>query len=178
MQKKTYKNLIASRDNFEKLLNDLQLNIEPNSWLDCAYGLVGALSLIYGDDKLTRSFLDKNNKKGEVYSALFDISLLADILPYISLDDKKILKPKFKKILRMALPNAETTINSEARNILWEFNFLSRLKRAGIDVRLGEPNPDIVANFGQRKYYIQCKRVYSSKRNALKRNVINAINQL
>lgn len=178
MQKTSYKRLAESMDDFKKLLSEVGLEMKSNTWLYHAYDIVKKLANVYADDIRRHKLMEQENKGGEVYSALYDVSLLHDILPFVKGENKDVLKVKLKKILKMVSPPLESLDNSEARNILWELNFFSRLKKANVQVSLGDPNPDILARFSSRKYYIQCKRLYSPKKAALRGNIIRAVHQL
>lgn len=178
MQKISYRVLAESRGEFENILTLLHLKIEQNTWLYRAYNIVEKLADVYQDVAIKREFMKQENEDGDIYYALHDVSLINGILLYTKDQDRSTLKGKFKKVLRMDSPPRETLYNNEARNALWELNFFSRLKRANIEVILSNPNPDILARFGHRKYYIQCKRLYSANENALIRNIREAIQQL
>jgi len=177
MQKTAYKDLASSRRDFEGVLFDLGLKLQCDVWLYHAYELIEKLTDVYKNIVLRDEFM-KQQGQSEVYSALQDIASIKNILPQIATENKKTLKRKFAKILRMEPLHLESPDHSEARNILWELEFLSSLKRAGLKASLGEPNPDILALIGTRQYYIQCKRLYSPKETALRRNIILAVEQL
>ncbi len=178
MQTTSYRELADSVINFKQLLSGVALEMKSDDWLCRAYDIVEKLANVYTDDIRRRELMKQENGDGGVYFAFHDVNLLHNILPFMGGINEDILKIKLKKILKMGLPSLESLDNSEARNILWELNFFSRLKKANVQVSLGNPNPDILACFGPRKYYIQCKRLYSSQKAALRRNIINAVSQL
>lgn len=178
MQKTSYKDLAQSKKKLEEALGQFGLKLDPGTWLNRAYKIMEELIDVYKDSNKKSEFMNRENLDGGVYYSLHDLSIIHDILPFIKSEDKKVLKRKLQNIMRIGLPSLESVDNNEARNTLWELNFLSRLKSSNIQSNLGDPNPDIFARFGSRRYYIQCKRIFSPKTEALKRNIINATKQL
>lgn len=174
----SFEELAKSKKELEELLRSLDLKLRQGSWLQEAYSTVQTLANVWRNDDLRREFLEKNNDS-KVFTSLYDISSIHEVLPLVDNEDKKTLKQKFRKVLKMTLPSIETIKNNEARNILWELVLFSVFKRIGLDVSLGNPNPDIFLSFdSSHKYYIQCKRIYSEKENALQRNIDKAAKQL
>ncbi|MBP9763006.1 hypothetical protein KBD34_05330 [Patescibacteria group bacterium] len=125
-----------------------------------------------------RAFIDERNKAGEVLFALYDVSLIDDILPFSQVEKGRFLEKKFKSMLRMGPLNTETDLIGEPRNTLWELNLLSRLRKGGINAELRDPNPDIFAELTDRNYLIQCKRLVTDSSRSLNRNIKNAVDQL
>lgn len=178
MKKTSFADLAQSKKELKKLLASINLSIEPNSWLCEAYSMVEKLADVWDKDNPRKNFL-KENDHNKIFASLNDTSSFYEILPFMEDEDRKLLKHKLKKILKITLPTNETTENNEARNTLWELVLFSIFKRIGIKVSFGNPNPDIFISFdNSHKYYIQCKRIYSNKLNALKRNIYKANKQL
>lgn len=178
MQKISYQNLAESRGDFESLLDNFGLALQQGSWLDSAYSRVEELAKVYQDDTRRRKLLKKDNKDGDVYFSLCDVLLLYEVLPYIGSENPNLLRRKLKKILKTEAPHLESNTNNEARNTLWELKLFSRFKMVGIQASLGDPDPDVFVRVNRREYYIQCKRVFSPKVNALRNNIIHAVKQL
>jgi len=64
---------------------------------------------------------------------------------------------------------------SRAKDILWELELLSILKRRAFDASLKEP-PDIVINTGDASIGIACKKIYSEKH--VEKVLSNAVHQI
>ena len=88
------------------------------------------------------------------------------------------MKKKLRDILRISTTYNETELNNRARNTLWELNLFSRLKNAGMFATLADPNPDVLFHASKRKYFIQCKRIFSNKERALRQIIKDAVKQL
>lgn len=178
MKKISFQDLAGSRKEFESLLNNFGLTLQPRSWLFNAYSIIEQLVEIYQDNFLRRKFWKEKNKNGEIYFSLCDVLLLYEVTPYVKSEDSGLMHRKLKKILKMEAPHLESNVNNEARNTLWELKLFSRFKMVGIQANLEDPNPDIFVRVKPRKYYIQCKRVFSPKVRALRKNIKAAVEQV
>ena len=70
---------------------------------------------------------------------------------------------------------SENEKSSDGRNTMFEISIAGRLARAGLRPTLGE-EPDIHAEFNDRKIFIQCKRVFSE--GAISKQLVKAAKQL
>lgn len=181
MEKISYFKLAESKNDFERLISKFGLKMEPDTWLSRAFIIIERLSRFYDhrlfmiDPAGYRQFIDKED---QVLFALHDVCLIENFSSLLQHEEGAFLKRKLQNILKLSPLNLETETNVEARNTLWEFNFLARLKNSGINADLADPNPDIIASFSKRKYFIQCKRCFSNSPRSLRRNIKDAVNQL
>lgn len=178
METTSSEELAQSRYSFEKLLSDLGLSIEPGSWLDRAYRIVDRFSNVYAIEEKQREFHRELNKEGELYFATHDVGVMYDVLPYLDTVESGLLKQKLQRVIKMELPSQETSNSNEARNIFWELFLHARLRAAGINANLGDPNPDILTHVGRTRYHIQCKRIFSTPQTSVLSNIRKAARQL
>ena len=177
MEKISFKKLAESKKKFEGLLVGFNLKLESSSWLYKAYSIVEKISDIYSNDIARKKFI-KTHGDAKIFFSLYDVHFLHDSLPFIKNQNSKILKLKLKKILKMTSPDFENCDNNESRNIFWEVYFCSLLNKSGIAAVLKDPNPDIFISFNNsQEYFIECKRIYSHKKNAIQNNINKAIEQ-
>ena len=82
---------------------------------------------------------------------------------------------KLKRVFKGPWTLSEESVNnSDARNTMFELSLAAGLKLRGVDVELGEP--DLVINFPQGQYLVECKRPF--KESSVKENVEGAKRQL
>ena len=95
-------------------------------------------------------------------TVLFRVGLLdritAAVLPLRDVQDRS----KFLNALASGSLDLLDRKRSNAKDVLWELEFWSILKRRSFDAKLEEP-PDIVVNFGDLKIGIACKKLYSER---------------
>lgn len=182
MEFSSYKELVDSRSIFEKFLVELGLEMKSDSWLYSAYDLIEEITDLFKDESRLDEFKKNKSKNGEASLALYDLAILNEILPCTTNENEDILKIKFKKILNITSLLHENINNNDARNTLLELKLFSHLKRKGIQVNLGEPNPDILMNWNSLCYRIECKRIFSMNKKflgrSLRHNIKRAVKQL
>ena len=105
-------------------------------------------------------------------SELFRVALLDRIasaaLPLKDVDEPE--RGNFLAALTSGSLNLLDGKRSSAKDVLWELEFWSTLKRRSFDARLEEP-PDVVLHFESSKIGIACKKLYSE------RHVQNVVSQ-
>ena len=92
MEMSSSKDLVESKSVFEKILNELGLEMKSDSWLYFAYNLVEELTDLYKDEARLNEFKKNKSKNGEASMALYDLSILNEILPHITSENKDILE--------------------------------------------------------------------------------------
>lgn len=178
MQHTSIEELSNSRRGLEVLLRGFNLTIGKESWLEYAYNLIDNFSKLYKDDHLRKEFQEKQDQQRNLFYAISDVLCIKDALSCIAGQDNAIVKKKLKDILRLGSPYAETTLNNQARNTLWELDLFSRLKEADISAWFKDPNPDILMRADVREYHIECKRLFIDKKTTLRGRIKDALVQL
>jgi hypothetical protein len=178
MEKILFDKLAKSKKDLENLLAKFDLELQKNSWLHEAYSMVEKITNVWNSGNLRKKFLQENDPS-KIFDSLHDVLFLYDSFSFIKEQDSKLLKKKFKKILKVPSLCFENYNNNEARNVLWEISLCSLLNKSGIKAFLKDPNPDILVSFNNsRNYCFECKRVFSKKETAIKSNVNKAAKQL
>jgi hypothetical protein len=70
----------------------------------------------------------------------------------------------------------ENSTNNAARNTMFELGLAARMKRGGLQVDIGQENPDIIVSVPSGTIFVQCKRPLSSR--TVRENVNSAATQL
>ena len=170
--------LLDSEPTLDNLLKECNIPINSGDKIHKEYNLISELNKVVGDIEKVHKFRVAHNAKNEIEFALFDLVLISYCAEFLKKCNKSILKKKLKDILEISDPSTENTLNNAGRNTLFELLFYSYLQSVGIDCELCDPNPDITAKFGSRKYFIQCKRVFSENGKAIRSNVLSALKQV
>ncbi len=180
--KTKYENLLISLKKSISILDTkFSFKIQSDSWVNKAIEIVEDLIIrIHNNKKFNELQLQDKLYADKCYSSLSQLQELNYIFENISLiseEDIKIFFKKLRIILNAPLLMSDETSNSnEGRNILFELKLFTRLKNANYNVNLCANHPDILLKVNDRKYAIECKRIYKSK--TLISNVKVAINQL
>jgi len=94
-------------------------------------------------------------------AALFDSDQISDIAPYLDDFEPTLLKRKLRDILSgPPLLRDENPNTNQSRNILFELLLAARLRRAGLDSRIGE-RPDVTCILAGEDFGFECKRLFS-----------------
>ena len=99
--------------------------------------------------------------RGEYLAALFDGDQISDIAPYLEDFESALLKRKLRDILSgPPLLRDEDPNTNQSRNILFELLLAARLRRAGLNPKIGE-RPDVTCILGGEAVGFECKRLFS-----------------
>lgn len=173
-----FSELLNSEPKFDGLLKECGIPINPNDKIHREYKLISELNKVVGDIRKVHDFRLAYSANNEVEFALFDLTLISYCVDFLSKCNRKILKKKLKNILEISDPPNENILNNAGRNTLFELLLYSYLQSVDIDCDLHDPNPDMIAKIKDKKYFIQCKRVFSENGEAIRTNVLSALRQL
>jgi hypothetical protein len=92
-----------------------------------------------------------------------------------------VMQSPFADKIRIALSgpplqNSENPTNNAARNTMFELGLAARMKRGGLQVDIGQENPDIVVSLPSGTIFVQCKRPLTSR--SVRENIVRAAKQL
>jgi hypothetical protein len=145
----TYLHIKEKAKAIEKLYHDNSVPLPP----DCA------LATLVSDAKTLSDAWLMDNGEVATWQLIFRVSFLdriADaILPLFDVPERV----KYLTILTSGNLNLQQRERSLAKDILWELELWSRLRRRGILATLHEP--DIIVNFEDSTVGIACKKLYS-----------------
>ena len=159
-----YLDIKAKAQRVEELYKDRNIPLKKTSGL--AQLIEGAKA--FSDDWLLRH-------KECTPERLFKAGLLDRIATGIlALEDEPNGTPHLRDIASGSLNLLQRT-QSRAKDILWEIELLSILKRRGLDASLKEP-PDIIIDTGDASIGIACKKIYSQKHG--EKVLSNAVHQI
>lgn len=81
------------------------------------------------------------------------------VLKAFRTSESVLIRERLKRALSgPTRPSDETSVNSDARNVMFELGFAAMLKLRGADVRLAEP--DLTLMLGDVPYLLACKRPF------------------
>lgn len=162
MIKHSFQELIETRQNFDSILVDLDIKIKPDDRIHQSFKLIELAEKERENDQAAKEFMKNELRRKKFYFSLLDISELKEIIKYSTCLDKNIFKEKMKKYIKGSiLPSEETVSNNEAKNIGFELSLVSKFLSGGYDAILCKDNPDILVSIENRRYFIECKRVFS-----------------
>jgi hypothetical protein len=160
----TYLDIKEKAKAIEKLYRDNSLPLPP----DCA------LANLVSDAKTLSDAWLMDNGEVATWQLIFRVSFLdriADaILPLFDVPERL----KYLTILTSGNLNLQQRERSLAKDILWELELWSRLRRRGIIATLHEP--DIIVNFEDSTVGIACKKLYSE--NNVEKVLSQAVEQI
>lgn len=177
METTSFKELIDTERDFNALLLGLNIH-EKNSYIHQEYKLISKLNELVGDIKAIHDFRIKNGLNDEIELAISDLVSLRNLLKYFNECKRSILKSKIKHILKLSSLTKENEINNIARNTLFEFLLYGNFRSIGMQAEIKSPNPDILVKVNDKKYFIQCKRIFSQKESAIRSNIEAGLKQL
>ncbi|HSW87978.1 MAG TPA: hypothetical protein VLG12_02330 [Candidatus Saccharimonadales bacterium] len=178
--------LTKTQELLSELPIELKKNISSNSWTNKAQANVE--KIIKVNEIITRwkqmsldiSPIPLEKDVYEMCVSVLELDNLCNVLEWrkkISGTSQDQYSSKLKVILRMPLTIEDEDYSSKnlGRNCLFELNLYIKLLKAGYSVKLGD-NPDISIEKGERKYAIECKRIFI--KNSYEKNIKEAIGQL
>lgn len=162
MIKHSFQELIEMKHDFDSLLVDLDIKIKLDDRIHQSFRLIELAEKERKNDQTAKEFMKNELRRKKFYFSLLDISELKEIIKYSTCLDKNILKEKIKKYIKgNILPSEETINNNEAKNIGFELSLVSKFISDGYNAVLCKDNPDILVSIENRRYFIECKRVFS-----------------
>ncbi len=177
MKIQKYSDIASCISDLDKLLIEQSIPINKIDRLHIMGRLIQDLNKVLNDSNKLNKFLKVHNQNGEVFYALVELSELKEIITFLRLWDKKIIKTKLSKILGGPILLKDEDKNSnEARNTMFELRTASTLQSKGYNAQLKEPNPDIEIDMDKFKVFIQCKRPFFEE--TIRQNVSSARKQL
>ncbi|OGK51760.1 hypothetical protein A3B02_02420 [Candidatus Roizmanbacteria bacterium RIFCSPLOWO2_01_FULL_42_14] len=129
-------------------------------------------------DKASFSQLIQKDKAKYYYSQ-FNVLEMCNIIDAIdgSIQDEKILKKKLVDLSKGTyLLSEESSNNTKARDTTFELSLFSFFQARGLNIKLGDPNPDLQLVSNNFTYNIECKRPHSL--NSLEKHIKEAVKQL
>jgi len=160
----TYLHIKEKAKAIEKLYCDNTVPLPP----DCA------LANLVSDAKTLSDAWLMNNREVATWQLILRVSFLyriADaILPLFDVPERR----KYLTILTSGNLNLQQRERSLAKDILWELELWSRLRRRGINAILHEP--DIIVDFEDAQVAIACKKFYSE--NNVEKVLSEAVGQI
>lgn len=146
----TYLQIKEKAEAIEQLYRDNSVPLLPES----------ALANLARDAKALSDAWLMNNTEVATEQLMFRVSFLSRIaeaiLPLSDVPDRR----KYLRLLTSGTLDLQKRERSMAKDILWELELWSTLRRRSINATLHEP-PDIVVNFEDAKIGIACKKLYS-----------------
>lgn len=159
----------------DKNLTSLGLPIRPYDRIHASLTLIDEADSAIKDGRIV--FPENKTKRTKLLYSLQDISELKQILEALPNWDHNIVKGKLKRFLKgTILPSEENKDNSFARNIGFELWLASLFLKKGYKAKININNPDLTVNLTDKKYFIECKRIYSE--HGIQRAVKSASKQL
>lgn len=175
MRRIKFSDLSAVRDRFDKVLTSLGLPIKNYDRIHTSFSLIdGAVGAL---EKNMEVFPKNKEKRVKLLYALQDISELNQIINTVPKWGKKVITEKLKRFLKGSiLPSEESLENSFARNTGFELWLASLFSQKGYQSKISTRNPDLFITVSGRKYFLECKRVYSE--NGVESVIKDAFKQL
>ena len=163
----TYLEIKEKAKSIERIYADNNISLPPTCDLACLIGDAKVLS----DSWLT------NNTDVTTHQLLFRVSLLNRIADAILLlpEAEASDRVKFLTVFTSGSLNLQQRDNSLAKNMLWELELWSILRRRSFSATLREP-PDIVVIFEGAMVGIACKKLYSE--NNVEKVLSEAVGQI
>lgn len=160
MKRIKYSDLSAVRLRLDSNLTSLGLPIKQNDRIHDSLSLIDEADAAVQNRQIV--FPGNKTKRTKLLYSFQDISELKQILEALSDWDQSIVKKKFKRFLKgTILPSEEKRENSFARNIGFELWLASLFSKRGYQTEISVNNPDLTVNLKNKKYFIECKRIYS-----------------
>ena len=175
MHRTKFSDLSAVRNKFDEILTSLGLPIKDYDRIHTSFSLIdGSVNALR---KNIEVFPRDRMKRVKLLYSLQDISELKQIINSIPKWGKKAVTEKLKRFLKGSiLPSEESLENSFARNIGFELWLASLFSQKGYVSIISTYNPDLTVTVKNRKYFLECKRVYSE--NGVEGAIEDAFKQL
>lgn len=160
MNRIKYSDLSALRFRLDKTLLSLGLPVKQYDRLHTSLSLIDDANNAIKNGQIV--FPKNPAKRTKLLYSLQDISELSQILDSISNWNQDAVREKLKRYLKgTILPSEENKDNSFARNIGFELWLASLFSKKGYQTLISTHNPDLTVVLTDKKYFIECKRIYS-----------------
>lgn len=178
MRRYKFSDLLTYEDKIKALYLKFGLNFNPTNRISRYFAYLKDIEKARHQDKDYFSKLLERDK-AKYYFSQYYVLETRNIIEAIENSDQEqeIIKGKLQDLSKGTyLLSEETSNNTKARDTTFELSLFSFLHARGLNVKLCEPNPDILLTSDYFTYDIECKRPNSLS--SIKKHIKNAANQL